>query len=271
MSDRHLVTLDANHPGFRDLQYRERRDAIAHQALAHRTGDPVPDVVYTEAEQDVWRDVWEVLHPLHEAHVHPSLQRYQRELGLRNGSIAQFREVNGVLSVTDFCVEPVAGLVSPADFLHGLARGVFCATQYMRHASRPLYTPEPDVVHELVGHIAGLLHPELAMLNRRFGDAALRSDEPQLMRVLRVYWWTIEFGLVREGEQVYAVGAGLLSSAGELSGALKRPELMAWDLEGMAATSFEPSRQNEVLFVAPGWHVFIAELTRWLSQLPTTV
>lgn len=265
MSEHHLVDLDADHPGFRDTQYRARRDAIARQAVAHRTGEPVEDVAYTSAEQGVWQAIWAELHPLHLEHAHSEIQRFQDQLGLRHGDIPQFAELNRELAATGFSLEPVAGLVSPAEFLHGLADGVFCATQYMRHPSRPLYTPEPDVVHELVGHGAGLLHPELATLNHLFGRAALQADESRIWRILRVYWWSIEFGLVREDGAIKAFGAGLLSSAGELGGALDGPELREWNLTDMALTPFDPSSQNQVLFVAPSWSDMVADLTAWLD------
>jgi len=267
VSEHHLVALDADHPGFRDPVYRRRRDAIARQAVAHRTGEPVADVAYSDDEQGVWQAVWQVLHPLHVERVHPQVQRYQDALALRQGPIPQFSALNRDLAATGFALEPVAGLVSPAEFLHALADGVFCATQYMRHASKPLYTPEPDVVHELVGHGAGLLHPELARLNRAFGVASLSADEAQMWRILRVYWWSIEFGLVREADRVLAVGAGLLSSAGELAGALDGPELLPWDLDVMAETPFDPSSQNAVLFVAPSWEAMVSQLAGWLEGM----
>src|SRR5438105_4611300 len=80
----------------------------------------------------------------------------------------------------------------------------------------PLYTPEPDVVHELVGHACTLCHPTLADLNRLFGAAAAQVSDEDLALLERVYWYTMEFGLVSQPEGVKAYGAGLLSSFGEL-------------------------------------------------------
>jgi phenylalanine-4-hydroxylase len=74
---------------------------------------------------------------------------------------------------------PVGGLISGRAFLSAMGHGVFLSTQYMRHHSVPLYTPEPDVVHELVGHAASLFHPGLVKLSRRFGEAAWRVTTPR--------------------------------------------------------------------------------------------
>ena len=90
---------------------------------------------------------------------------------------------------------PVEGLVAPRRFFSLLRDGVFNATQYVRHPSRPFYTPEPDVIHELVGHAATLAHPRLAAINRKFGEAAAIGDRRLLTRIERVYWFTLEFGV----------------------------------------------------------------------------
>ena len=212
-----LVQLDPDHPGFRDRVYRERRNAIARLAIDHREGDPVPPVDYSDAEQEVWRTVWRELAPLHARHACREYLETSSIVQLDRERVPQLSEVNRALErTTGFRMKPVAGLVGDRTFLGHLARGVFLATQYMRHPSRPLYTPEPDVVHELVGHAATFCDPGFARLNRAFGEAATRAAPEQLARIARVYWYTLEFGLCEEGGGVKAYGAGLLSSFGEL-------------------------------------------------------
>lgn len=277
---RPLVELDADHPGFRDAEYRQRRNAIAAIAVAHDEGEPVPHIAYTDDELGVWRTVCQHLGPLHATAAHPRLDAIRRRIGLFEGALPQMEDVNRHLAGTDFRMEPVAGLVEARTFLEALGRGIFLATQYIRHASRPLYTPEPDVVHELVGHAASLIDPGLAALSRRFGEVASRVDDAAITPLIRVYWWALEFGLVREeasrarvgleGERVYAAGAGLLSSAAELAGATagaaEGPERRSWDLDAMAATPFDPTRPNPVLFVAPGFDAMLDDLDAWLLR-----
>ena len=170
-----LVELDQEHPGFRDLHYRKRRDAIARIAMEHRAGDPVPDAPYTEEEHAVWRTICENLGPIHERRVCREMNAVQSALSLDQIRIPQLREVNRALAaVGPFAMEPVAGLVTPRIFLERLGQGIFLSTQYIRHHSRPLYTPEPDVVHELIGHAAALTHPRIAELSLAFGRDSQR-------------------------------------------------------------------------------------------------
>src|SRR5439155_2363852 len=122
-----------------------------------------------------------------------------RRVALARERIPQLADVNGTIEpMHGFRMLPVAGLVTAKAFLTQLARGVFLSTQYMRHHSVPLYTPEPDVVHELIGHAATFAHPEFVRLNRAFGRATLAAAPDDVERIGRLYWYTLEFGVVRE-------------------------------------------------------------------------
>ncbi|GAC1535128.1 MAG: hypothetical protein NVS2B9_00170 [Myxococcales bacterium] len=262
-----LVQLDPDHPGFRDAVYRERRNAIARAALEYRSG-PVPPVSYTAEENETWRTVWASLDPLQEAWACAGYLEASRAVRLDREEIPQLEEVNVVLRrTTGFAMRPVAGLVGDRTFLGYLARGTFLATQYMRHPSRPLYTPEPDVIHELVGHAATFCDPGFARLNRAFGEAAERVDAETLAKVARMYWYTLEFGVCRERGRVRAYGAGLLSSFGELGGFAQRAELKPFDPAAIAETSYDPTDYQRVLFVAPSFAEATERVCEWLAGL----
>lgn len=248
-----LVRLDPDHPGFRDDAYRARRNAIARLALEYRAGDPPPEAPYSREEHGVWRAVWRELDPLHAALASREYRTCAARVALSRDRIPQLAEVNAAIAGSGFAMLPVAGLVSARRFLEYLGQGVFLSTQYIRHHSRPLYTPEPDVVHELVGHAATFVHPTYAALNRAFGQAALDADEARISRLERVYWYTLEFGVVRESGEARAWGGGLLSGAGELSGFRERAELRPLDLAAMAALPYDPTGLQPVLFVARDW------------------
>src|SRR5919205_2117680 len=242
-SDRNaIVQLDPDHPGFRDAEYRARRNRIASIALQYQPGATVPDAPYTEEEHALWRTIRDALGPAHERHACAEYLEAARRLDLPRVRIPQRREVSErVRAISGFRLEPVAGLVAPRVFLESLADGVFLCTQYIRHHSTPFYTPEPDVVHEVLGHALTLASPRLAELNRLFGRAVRRTlSDASLERLSRVYWFTIEFGVVREDGEVKAYGTGLLSSAGELE-EMSKAELRPLDPEAASLQEYDPT------------------------------
>ncbi len=263
----HAIELPPTHPGFHDAEYRERRDAIARLAERWRPGQPLPCAPYSADEHAVWRELWGELAAAHAEGACAELLACERTLALGRERIPQLHEVDARLVATSgFRLAPVAGLVSPRRFLSRLGDGVFLSTQYVRHASRPRYTPEPDVIHELVGHAASLGHPGVAQLNRRFGQLARMLDEDGLRGLERVYWYTLEFGVCEERGQLRAVGAGLLSSVAELRGIECGPRLRGWDLEEIAATPYETSRMQDQLFVAPSFSGMLRDVEAWLDR-----
>ena len=262
-----LVQLDPDHPGFRDEAYRARRNAIAHLALDFKDGE-VPRVEYTPEEHQTWRTVQESLLPLHERLACAQYRDAAAEVRLDREQVPQLAEVNHSLQrTTGFCMRPVAGLVGDRTFLGYLERSTFLATQYMRHPSRPLYTPEPDVVHELVGHAATFCEPTFARLNRAFGAAAGRVSADDLVRVARLYWYTLEFGVCEEASGLKAFGAGLLSSFGELGGFEQRAELKPFDPAVIAATPYDPTGYQRVLFVAKSFDAMAARVCGFLDEI----
>jgi phenylalanine-4-hydroxylase len=261
-----IVQLSPDHPGFRDEAYRERRNHIAELAFAYRRGEPIPEAPYTTDEHQVWRAVWDVLEPAQEAHACAEYLACVRQLSLARDRIPQLREVSEkVEALSGFRLEPVAGLVEPRVFLESLASGTFLCTQYIRHHSTPLYTPEPDVVHEIVGHAVTLASKSFAELNRLFGSAVKRTTSLEdLNRLSRVYWFTIEFGVLRENGAVKAYGTGLLSSAGELE-AMRNAELRALDLEAASRHEYDPTHFQPILFCADSFESMYESLREFLG------
>ncbi len=262
-----LVQLDPDHPGFRDPEYRARRNAIAQIAMSYRPGSPIPTAPYTELEHEVWKTIWQVLGPVHREHACEEYLDCLDRLAFDVDRIPQLDEVSRkVEAISGFRLEPVAGLVEPRVFLESLARGVFLSTQYIRHHSTPLYTPEPDVAHEIIGHAVTLASPRLAELNRLFGEAVSRTDVPsELDRLSRVYWFTIEFGVLRENGGIKAYGTGLLSSAGELA-EMHKADLKPLDLNAAANNVYDPTHFQAVLFCAESFDEMYQLLREFLMR-----
>lgn len=272
--------LDADHPGFHDVSYRARREQIDALARAHRHGESLPRVHYDREEVATWGEVVEALRSSHARHAcgeyRRALDELARECGLATDRIPQLAEVSDFLRArTGFRLRPVAGLLGPRDFLAGLAFRVFFSTQYVRHHSRPLYTPEPDVCHELIGHAPMFADPAFADLSQEIGLASLGASNGEVERLARCYWFSVEFGLVRdERGALKAYGAGLLSSAGELEWACapeaegEGPEYRPWVPSEASEQDYPVTCYQPLYFVADGLQEAKARMRRHCERLP---
>ena len=263
---RELAEINPDHPGFRDPVYRARRNHIAQIALDYEPGTTIPDAPYTPEEENVWRVIRRALKPQHERFACAEFLECARKLDLSAERIPQLREVSErVEAMSGFRLEPVAGLVQPRVFLESLAEGVFLSTQYIRHHSTPFYTPEPDVVHEIIGHATMLASERLAELSRLVGEAVRRTkSEEALDQLARVYWYTIEFGVVCEDGAVKAYGAGLLSSAGELE-RTQQAEIRPLDLDAASRQLYDATQYQPFFYCANSFEEMFQTLREYLS------
>lgn len=194
--------ISPDHPGFNDKQYLKRRQEIADYANSFQYGDRHSKVQYTPDEVKVWGAVFNKLKDYHKRWaceeynaVFPDLAR---EAGFTETNIPQLGDISEYLkSKTGFQLRPVCGLLSARDFLNALAFRTFCSTQYIRHGANPFYTPEPDVCHELIGHVPLLADPNFADFTQEVGLASLGASDEEIARLASIYWFTVEFGLVK--------------------------------------------------------------------------
>lgn len=228
--------------------YWTRREEIA--ALAAGIESPAVDIDYTDIEHGVWAAVAEALTPLWEQHGAAEVLHGRDRLALRTDCVPQLSEVSTSLrKLTGFEFRAVPGLVSSVEFFGGLGRCLFSSTQYVRWEGSPLYTPEPDVIHEVFGHANALACPELAELHRLAGRAFERvTDERARQMLADVFWFSAEFGVVRERDRVRAYGAGLLSSVGELDWFAEHADIRTIDIAEMATTAYDIDHYQPVLF-----------------------
>ena len=243
------VHLTADHPGFSDPLYRERRNDIARLSLDFHPGDPIPSVDYTDQEHEVWHIVSEELSPAHERHACSAFLGAKESLGLPVDHIPQLTQVTDLLQPqTGFGYLPVAGLAPLREFYGAFAMHTFFSTQYIRHPSVPRYTPEPDIIHEVIGHANQLADPRFAEICRAVGDAVTRSKSPKSLEFLsRVFWFTLEFGVVFEEGQPKAYGAGILSSIGELE-EFQDATIRPLDFKEMGREDYDITRYQPVLY-----------------------
>lgn len=236
--------------GSDDPTYRARREAIASAATGpHRRPEFVD---YTDVEHGVWRVVSAALAPLWQRYGASQVLDARQRLGLPSDRLPQLGEVTlGLAPLTGFRFRAVEGLVDKVTFFDALSREIFLSTQYVRHEETPLYTPEPDVIHEVIGHANCLADPQLAELHRLAGRAMTRVETTEARQFIAdVFWFSGEFGVVLEGGEPRAYGAGLLSSFGELGWFAHHAELRPIDVWQMGRLSYDISRYQPVLFAA---------------------
>lgn len=245
------VHLGANHPGFNDPDYRARRNAIAAWAVAWKPGEPLPRIDYTESETAIWRQVSHELADKHRRRAHPEYLAAKERLGLPADRIPQLDEVSTRLNeLTGFSYVAAPGLVELREFYSSLGDRVFHSTQYVRHPSEPLYTPEPDVIHEVLGHGNQLASPRFAALTQAAGAAVMRAERDETVQVIAdIFWFTMEFGVMYDGPELKVYGAGILSSYGEMD-EFSHMEIRPLDLVQMATLNYDITSYQPILFAA---------------------
>jgi phenylalanine-4-hydroxylase len=245
------VHLAHDHPGANDPEYRRRRNEIAAAALAWLPGEPAPQIDYADAEHAVWRTVSRELAAKHTRYAVNEYREAKDNVGLPVDLIPSLDEISAcVLPFGGWSYRPAAGLVPLEQFYGSLADRTFHSTQYVRHPAVPLYTPEPDIIHEVIGHGHLLATPTFGELHRLAGLASQRlQDRDNLLFLSKVFWFTLEFGVVAEDGEIRAYGAGILSSYGEIDefrGMAHRP----LDIVEMGTADYDITAYQPVLYLA---------------------
>jgi len=189
-------------------------------------------IAYDDAENAVWRDLRIRQKALLPGRVCNAFLKGLDLLDLPADRVPQLKEVNARLQeISGFGVEPVPALISPRRFFTLLAERKFPAATFIRRRDDFDYLQEPDVFHEIFGHCPMLTVPTYADFLQKYGETALRFDKSYLWMMQRLFWFTVEFGLIRTEEGIRIYGAGIASSAGETPYAVEsdKPERRPFD------------------------------------------
>jgi phenylalanine-4-hydroxylase len=218
-------------------------------------------IAYLPHENKVWEVVSVALRPMWDKKVADEILEAREVINLPVGFVPQLSDVSEKLKpLSGFKYRSVGGLVQRNLFFGALAKKAFLSTQYLRHPQSPLYTPEPDIIHEVIGHGTCLANPKLARLHELAGEALVRvKSEAAQQLIADVWWFTGEFGVVRHSKGVKAFGAGILSSVGELD-AFNKAEIRPLTIADMATTAYRIDEFQKVLFAADSIDHLLSEV-----------
>jgi phenylalanine-4-hydroxylase len=208
---------------------------------------------YTADEHAIWRTLYERQAKLLPGRTCNEYLAGMAALPIGAEQIPDFRRLSDILMRrTGWQVVAVPGLVPPEVFFDHLAHRRFPAGQFIRRPDQLDYIEEPDVFHDVFGHVPMLMHPVLADYLQAYGKGGLRAQRlGALEQLSRVYWFTVEFGLVAQDEGLRIYGAGIVSSFAETRFALedKSPNRLKFELPRVMRTRYRIDDFQESYFV----------------------
>jgi len=210
---------------------------------------------YTEAEHQVWITLYERQTALLPGRACDPFLKGLEALDLHRSGIPDFARINAELNrLTGWSVVAVPGLVPDEVFFDHLANRRFPAGQFIRKPDELDYLQEPDIFHDVFGHVPMLTDPVFADYMQAYGRGGQRAlQRGQLANLARLYWYTVEFGLLQTPRGVRIYGAGIVSSRAESIFALDdpSPNRLVFDLERVMRTPYRIDDFQQVYFVIP--------------------
>ena len=247
-----------------------------------------PYELYSEENHRAWASLYARIQDRWHRHATPKFLEGVAKLNLDPQRVPRIEEINKFLSpLTGFSAKPVSGYIPAFTFFDCLRNRDFPTTITIRDSSKLDYLPEPDMFHDVAGHVP--MHTDKAFADTlvRFGEFALsaalviqdlKDKELQTSRarsivraLARFFWFTVEFGLMRSGSDIKVYGSGLLSSYGEIAHCIESSEVQRYpiQLEWVVNQHFEIDHYQPLLFIVDSFdHLFslIDELERWLKD-----
>ena len=271
-ADPEILELEANHPGEHDQDYVKRREHLFQLCRKHRLQKLGPPIIeYTPEETRIWREVSPQLDALHIKHASSIYLQAKRKLGISEREIPQLRLLSDeVKKVTNMHLVPAEGPIAYRTFYSYIAERGFPVTQFIRHGSHPEFTPEPDMIHDCLGHVPPLMNQDYAELLTLIGKAAWTTKSPQhILMLKRFSWFSIEFGLMEEQGETKVFGAGILSSTGEIPNSLfsKDVKREPFVTNVVIESDYDPSRMQDHLFIAPSFVFLRCEIESLIRRL----
>jgi phenylalanine-4-hydroxylase len=159
---------------------------------------------------------------------------------------------------------------SDQDWFEALDRKEFLITEYIRDRADIDYTPMPDIWHDLFGHLPFMTIPRYANYLQRFGTHFLKYSTAKRDSLRSLWWYSVEFGLLRDGDQLRALGAGLMSSYAELTRVYDgHVNLQPYSLEAFESIAPSPHEMHNTLFIFDTWEQIEQSIEDWVAKHPS--
>ncbi len=187
-------------------------------------------------------------------------------MGINIEEVPQIEGLHKKISAhTDWSISPTdVEYTSVPDWFDHLSNKNFVVTTFIRSKDNLQYTPFPDMFHDAFGHLPFLILPRYAKLIHRFGEIYKKLPESKRDAFSKIWWYTIEFGLIREGGEIKALGTGLVSSVGELDNAFGgKVEIVPFNAELVAGTEISDHEFHRRLFLLESFEQLESEIEKW--------
>ncbi len=231
------------------------------------------DANYTPDDHAAWRALFEAQWP-HLERVASSLWLDGAQaIGLRAERLPRLTEINARLqALTGWRSRGVPGYVSARPFFACIAQRTFPTTVVIRPKDALGYIPEPDIFHDVFGHVPLHAVSAFASFLQQWGRASLRASDEDTTRLARLFWFTVEFGLIREGGDLKIYGAGIISSPDESRHVLTSPavERRPFDWREVVETPFEIDHEQPILFVLDSFEQLMSSMRECAAELAST-
>jgi len=226
---------------------------------------------YTDVQHETWSRLYGLLEPrLQRGACKEYLEGFEK-LAMSRDRIPTVDELNAQITPrTGWEVVRTATRYSDAvDWYKMFDRKNFLITDYIREEHELEFTPEPDMFHDIFGHLPFMTLPEYAELQEMFAPAFLKAEEPMRTHIRRLNWYSTEFGLLHQDGEIKVFGAGILSSAGEMDAVVAgKTPVEPFICENVVKHDKSIDSFNKVLFVADSIEAYKQELGRYFAQIP---
>ena len=218
---------------------------------------------YTAADHDVWRQLYQRQREVLAGRASDEFLQAQDTMGMTPDAIPKFSDLNKILEATSgWTLIGVEGLLPELDFFDHLANRRFPVSWWIRRPDQIDYIEEPDLFHDLFGHVPLLMLPVFADYMQAYGRGGVKAHGigPEALQMLtRLYWYTVEFGLIRQKDGLRIYGSGIVSSKGESIHSLESaaPNRIAFDLERIMRTRYRIDTFQKTYFVIDSYEQLI--------------